>query len=75
MLPLILFTVGDTSLFVGAIIHNLRIITLFRVIRLYNLLSLIGGSEFILLAGFSIFAIVFGAIGIYLVEPGSPGAK
>lgn len=75
MLPLILYTVGDTSLFVGAIIHNLRIITLFRVIRLYNLLSLIGGSEFILLAGFSIFAIVFGAIGIYLVEPGSPGAN
>ena len=75
MLPLILYTVGDTSLFVGAIIHNLRIITLFRVIRLYNLLSLIGGSEFILLAGFSIFAIVFGAIGIYLVEPGAPGAN
>ncbi len=75
MLPLILYTVGDTSLFVGVIIHNLRIITLFRVIRLYNLLSLIGGSEFILLAGFSIFAIVFGAIGIYLVEPGAPGAN
>ena len=75
MLPLILFTVGDTSLYVGAIIHNLRIITLFRVIRLYNLLSLIGGSEFILLAGFSIFTIVFGAIGIYLVEPGTPGAN
>ena len=75
MLPLILYNVGDTSLFVGVIIHNLRIITLFRVIRLYNLLSLIGGSEFILLAGFSIFAIVFGAIGIYLVEPGSPGAN
>jgi len=75
MLPLILYTVGDASLFGGVIIHNLRIITLFRVIRLYNLLSLIGGSEFILLAGFSIFAIVFGAIGIYLVEPGSPGAN
>ena len=75
MLPLILYTVGDMSLFVGVIIHNLRIITLFRVIRLYNLLSLIGGSEFILLAGFSIFAIVFGAIGIYLVEPGAPGAN
>ena len=75
MLPLILYTVGDTSLFIGVIIHNLRIITLFRVIRLYNLLSLIGGSEFILLAGFSIFAIVFGAIGIYLVEPGAPGAN
>ncbi|MGA7005935.1 MAG: ion channel [Nitrososphaeraceae archaeon] len=75
MLPLILYTVVDTSTFIGVIIHNLRFITFFRVIRLYNLLSLIGGSEFILLAGFSIFAIVFGAIGIYLVEPGSPGAN
>jgi voltage-gated potassium channel len=75
MLPLILYTVVDTSTLVGLIIHNLRFITFFRLIRLYNLLSLVGGSEFILLAGFSVFAIVFGAIGIYLVEPGNPGAN
>ncbi len=75
MLPLILHTVVDTSLFLGVILHNLRIITFFRLIRLYNLLSLVGGSEFILLAGFSIITIVLGAIGIYLVEPGNPGAN
>jgi voltage-gated potassium channel len=75
MLPLILYTVVDTSTFFGLIIHNLRFITFFRLIRLYNLISLLGGSEFVLLAGFSVFAIVFGAIGIYLVEPGNPGAN
>jgi voltage-gated potassium channel len=75
MLPLILYTVVDTSTIMGVIIHNLRFITFFRLIRLYNLLSLIGGSEFIYLAGFSIFTIVFGAIGIYLVEPGNPNAN
>jgi voltage-gated potassium channel len=75
MLPLILYTVVDTSTFFGLIIHNLRFITFFRLIRLYNLISLVGGSEFVVLAGFSIFAIVFGAIGIYLVEPGNPGAN
>ena len=75
MLPLILYTVVDTSTLMGVIIHNLRFITFFRLIRLYNLLSLIGGSEFIYLAGFSIFTIVFGAIGIYLVEPGNPNAN
>jgi voltage-gated potassium channel len=75
MLPLILYSVVDSSTFFGLIIHNLRFITFFRLIRLYNLISLIGGSEFVLLAGFSAFAIVFGAIGIYLVEPGNPGAN
>lgn len=75
MLPLILYTVVDTSTLMGVIIHNLRFITFFRLIRLYNLLALIGGSEFIYLAGFSIFTIVFGAIGIYLVEPGNPNAN
>jgi voltage-gated potassium channel len=75
MLPLILYTVVDTSTLMGVIIHNLRFITFFRLIRLYNLLSFIGGSEFIYLAGFSVFTIVFGAIGIYLVEPGNPNAN
>ncbi|HEY7110223.1 MAG TPA: potassium channel family protein [Nitrososphaeraceae archaeon] len=75
MLPLILYSVVDTSTYFGLIIHNLRFITFFRVIRLYNLISLVGGSEFVVLAGFSVFAIVFGAIAIYLVEPGNPGAN
>jgi voltage-gated potassium channel len=75
MLPLILYAVVDTSTLMGVIIHNLRFITFFRLIRLYNLLSFIGGSEFIYLAGFSVFTIVFGAIGIYLVEPGNPNAN
>lgn len=75
MVPLILYTFVDTSTFFGVIIHNLRFIIFFRLVRLYNLLSFIGGSEFLYLAGFSIFTIIFGAIGIYLVEPGNPNAN
>jgi len=75
MVPLILYTFVDTSTFFGVIIHNLRFIIFFRLIRLYNLLSFIGGSEFLYLAGFSFFTIIFGAIGIYLVEPGNPNAN
>ena len=75
MIPLILYSFFDTSTVLGLVLHNLRLIAFFRLIRLYNLLSLTKGSEFIVLAGFSIFTVVFGAIGIYLVEPGNPNAN
>jgi voltage-gated potassium channel len=75
MIPLILYGFFDTSTVLGLVLHNLRFIAFFRLIRLYNLLSLTKGSGFIVLAGFSIITVLFGAIGMYLVEPGNPNAN
>lgn len=62
-------------LVVTASFGPLRFIELFRLIRLYNVLSMIKERELVLLASLSLITIIFGALGIYLVEVGQPNAN
>lgn len=53
----------------------LRFIEFFRLVRHYNVLSMIKGSELILLASLCRITIVFGALGAYLAESNQPNAN
>lgn len=59
-------------LFVTASLGYLRFIEFFRLVRLYNVLSILKGRELVLLASLSLISIVFGALGVYLVESADP---
>jgi voltage-gated potassium channel len=62
-------------LFVTASLGYLRFIEFFRLVRLYNVLSILKGRELVLLASFSLINIVFGALGVYLVESADPNSN
>jgi len=62
-------------LFVTASLGYLRFIEFFRLVRLYNVLSILKGRELILLASLSLISIVFGALGVYLVESSDPNSN
>ena len=62
-------------LFVTASLGYLRFIEFFRVVRLYNVLSILKGRELVLLASLSLISIVFGALGVYLVESAAPNSN
>jgi voltage-gated potassium channel len=68
MMPLLLTGTGDAS----SVLYYVRFIALFRLVRLYNIMSLLEGSELIMLAGLSVISIIFGAFGFYLAEVGKP---
>ena len=68
MMPLLITGVGDAS----SVLYYVRFIALFRLVRLYNIMSLLEGSELIMLAGLSVISIIFGAFGFYLAEVGKP---
>jgi voltage-gated potassium channel len=71
MIPLLVTgTLDDHTLF-----YYVRFIALFRVVRLYNIMSYIEGSEVIALASVSAVTIIFGAFGIYLAESGRPDSN
>jgi len=53
----------------------MRYLALFRLIRLYNLILMIKGSEIILLSAAAVVTIIFGAFGIYLAESPNPDAS
>lgn len=62
-------------LFVTASFGYLRFIEFFRLVRLYNVLSILKGRELVLLASLSVISIIFGALGIYLVESAHPNSN
>ena len=59
-------------LFITGSLGYLRFIEFFRLVRLYNVLSILKGRELVLLASLSVTSIVFGALGVYLVESANP---
>jgi voltage-gated potassium channel len=72
MIPLVLYATADSTSIVHGTIGTLRYLALFRLVRLYNLVFMIKGSEIILLSALAIVTIVFGAFGIYLAESPNP---
>src|SRR5437763_12418982 len=76
MLPLFLFSVLETQPDIGGALRIFRLIRPFRLLRLLRLANLfrtikyLKASGFIYFIIFSTVALVFGSIGIYVVEAG-----
>jgi voltage-gated potassium channel len=68
MIPLIVYVSFDTHPALGFVLRALRLITFFRLIRLFRILSYFGESQFLFIALFVSVTIIFGAISMYLVE-------
>lgn len=75
MVPLVVYGLVDSASVIQVTVGTLRYLALFRLIRLYNLVSMIKGSEIILLSALAVVTIVFGAFGIYLAESPNPDAS
>jgi voltage-gated potassium channel len=71
MIPLFITGTVDSS----SLLSYIRLIALFRVVRLYNIMSYIDGNEFVILASMSAVSILFGGFAIYIVEAGHPDAS
>jgi voltage-gated potassium channel len=71
MIPLLVTGTADSS----SLLYYIRLIALFRVVRLYNIMSYVDGSEIIILASMSAVSILFGGFAIYIVEAGHPEAS
>jgi voltage-gated potassium channel len=56
----------------SSLLHYIRLIALFRVVRLYNIMLYIDGNELIILASVSAVSVLFGGFAIYIVEAGQP---
>lgn len=72
MLPLIIFdihAVGEGPL------RILLLITFFRLIRLYRILTFFADKNFVFLAVFTALNVIFGGIGVYLAESQHQGAN
>jgi voltage-gated potassium channel len=68
MIPLFLTGAADSTSF----LYYIRLLALFRVVRLYNIMSYVDGSELIILATMSAICIIFGGFAIYIFEAGAP---
>ncbi len=68
MVPLIVLVGLDTLTVTSSSILSFKLITFFRLIRLYNLVHYIRGNEIFLLTGIAAITIIFGAVGTYIVE-------
>ena len=64
MIPLFLTGAGESTSF----LYYLRLIALFRVIRLYNIMAYVEGSDLIILATMSAICIIFGGFAIFIFE-------
>jgi voltage-gated potassium channel len=71
MIPLFLTGAGDSTSF----LYYLRLIALFRVIRLYNIMAYVEGSDLIILATMSSICIIFGGFAIFIFESGAPDSN
>ena len=71
LIPLFLTGTTDGS----SLLYYIRLIALFRVVRLYNIMLYINGSELIILASMSAVSILFGGFAIYIVESGQPDSS
>lgn len=73
MMPLLV--TGSPEVASAGMLAYIRFIAIFRIVRLYNLWAYIKGGELLVLATLSAISIVFGALGIYITEVGTPGAN
>jgi voltage-gated potassium channel len=71
LIPLFITGTADSS----SLLYYIRLIALFRVVRLYNIMLYVDGSELIILASMSAVSILFGGFAIYLVEAGQPDSS
>lgn len=75
MIPLIFYGFADTTSLVQSTIRTTRFIALFRLIRLYNLVLMIKGSEIVLLSSLAVVTVIFGGFGIYITESSNSEAN
>lgn len=75
MLPLALFGFLDTFVVTNNPVLSFKLIALFRLVRLYNLVHFIRGKEIFLLTGIAAVTIIFGAVGTYFAESQNPNAN
>lgn len=68
MVPLIVFAGLDTLIITSSPVLSFKLITFFRLARLYNLVRFIRGNEIFLLTGMAAVTIIFGAVGTYVAE-------
>lgn len=68
MIPLIVYASFDTHVAIVVVLRALRLITFFRLVRLFRILSYFGDSQLLYIAFFISITTVSGAISIYLVE-------
>jgi hypothetical protein len=66
MIPLVVYGLTDNSSVIQSTVGSMRYLALFRLIRLYNLILMIKGSEIIVLSAAAVVTIIFGAFGIYI---------
>jgi voltage-gated potassium channel len=71
LIPLFLTGAADGS----SLLHYIRLIALFRVVRLYDIMLYVDGNELIILASMSAVSILFGGFAIYIVEAGEPDSS
>jgi voltage-gated potassium channel len=71
MIPLFLTGAADST----ALLHYIRLIALFRIIRLYNIMSYIDGSELIILATMSAICVIFGGFAVFIFEAPAPDSN
>jgi voltage-gated potassium channel len=71
MIPLFLTGAADSTSF----LHYIRLIALFRIIRLYNIMSYVDGSELIILASMSAICIIFGGFAVFIFEAPAPDSN
>jgi voltage-gated potassium channel len=80
MLPLIFFSFLEYEASVAAVFRAMRIIRIFRLLRLLRLINLFKMAKFLKASGFIylvillVVSIIFGAIGMLVVEEGHPNS-
>ena len=80
MLPLVFFSFLEYEASVAALFRAMRIIRLFRLLRLLRLINLFKMAKFLKASGFIylvillVVSIIFGAIGMLVVEEGHPNS-
>jgi len=59
MIPLVIYGLTDSSSVIQSTVGSMRYLALFRLVRLYNLILMIKGSEIILLSAAAVVTIIF----------------
>ena len=78
MIPLVVFGVFENESAINIALRGLRLIRLFRLIQLGSRISIVlgrTGNRMIYTIVFSIMAVSFGAVGIYIIEHNVDGTK
>jgi voltage-gated potassium channel len=78
LIPLVVFGVFESESAVNIALRGLRLIRLFRLIQLGSRISIVlgrTGNRMIYTIVFSIMAVSFGAVGIYIIEHNVDGTK